>query len=236
MAPTHMAAAGFYQCTPESDAVACFCCQVRMEGWHEQDDPITEHQRAMPTCSWNNGTYMASLEERLGSFHTWAIDIKPLPIALAAAGFYHSNKATDGVTCFSCGMALKDWKREDDPIALHAAHTSLHRPCAWIQKVTNQPQQYLPPTPPATPPISLTNQKPWRCGACHRTFSSGSQFHKHRRDAHRLVRGKVGVPLKRPAVQKRSGVLFLGKHKVSKVVHQRPPVRRRRISQNSGSG
>ncbi len=221
LAPAHMAAAGFYQCTPESDAVSCFCCQVRMEGWHEQGDPIAEHQRATPTCTWNNGTFMNTLEERLGSFHTWPIDIKPLPISLAAAGFYHSNKAGDGVTCFSCKLALRDWKRDDDPIRLHTEHSALNRPCSWILKVTNQPEQYLPPTPPATPPVEETTRKPRKCAACHRTFPSGNQFQKHRREAHRLIPGRLGVRLKRPAVLKRSGVLYLGKHKVSKPVRQR---------------
>lgn len=83
-----MAAAGFYQHAPHSDAVSCFCCEVRMEGWHEQSDPIAEHQRASPSCPWNNGTYMTTLEERLGSFNTWPININPLPITMAAAGFY----------------------------------------------------------------------------------------------------------------------------------------------------
>ena len=92
LAPTHMAAAGFYQLSGDYDTVICFCCQVRMEGWHEQSDPIEEHQRASLSCSWNNGTYMTTLDERLGSFHAWPIEIKPLPISLAAAGFYHSKK------------------------------------------------------------------------------------------------------------------------------------------------
>lgn len=226
MAPVHMAAAGFYRCTLGSDAVSCFCCQVRMEGWHEQSDPISEHQRAAPTCSYNNGTYMTTLEERLGSFHAWPIDIKPLPISLAAAGFYHSNKAADGVTCFSCKLALRDWKKDDDPIRLHTEHSDLYRPCEWMSKVTTQPQPYIPPTPPATPPISITTRKPRKCAACHKTFSSGNQFHKHRREAHRLIQGKLGVPLKRPAVLKRPGVLFLGKHKVSKAKRPRQRIER----------
>jgi len=226
MAPVHMAAAGFHHQPGTSDAVSCFCCGVRMEGWHEQSDPIQEHQRASSTCSWNNGTYMTTLEERLGSFFTWPIDIKPLPISMAAAGFYHSNKSADGVTCFSCKLALRDWKKDDDPIRLHSEHSTLHQPCQWILKVTNQPEQYLPPTPPPTPPITDTKRIPRRCGACHKTFPSGNQFHKHRREAHRLIRGQLGVPLKQPNVLKRTDVLFMGRHKVSKATRQRPRPRR----------
>ncbi|KAL6716143.1 Baculoviral IAP repeat-containing protein 5 [Lecanora helva] len=220
LASLHMAAAGFYKHVETSDAVSCFCCEVRMEGWHQQSDPIEEHQRASPNCSWNNGTYMTTLEERLGSFHTWPIEIKPLPISLAAAGFYHSNKNGDGVTCFSCKLALRDWKKDDDPIKLHAENASLNYPCQWILKVTSQPEQYLPPSPPATPPITETKRKPRRCEACHKTFPSGNKFHKHRREAHRLIRGRIGVPLKRPAV-KRKGLTFMGKHRVSKAVRPR---------------
>ena len=221
LAPVHMAAAGFYQHSGSSDAVSCFCCQVRMEGWHEQSDPIEEHQRASPSCTWNNGTYMQTLEERLGSFYTWPIDIKPLPITLAGAGFYHSNRSADGVTCFSCKLSLRDWKKGDDPVRLHTEHSSLYQPCQWMLKVTSQPDQYIPPSPPIVNPTLDKRRKPRKCGACHKTFPSGNQFHKHRLRAHRLVRGRIGVPLKRPAVLRRSGATFMGKHRVSKAARSR---------------
>ena len=153
--PVFMAGAGFFQCSEDTDAVSCFTCDVTMDGWNEQVDPITEHRRASPTCSWNNDTYMSTWDERLGSFHTWPLDIKPLPALMASAGFYHSNKATDSVTCFSCKLILKDWKKSDDPIQHHLQQSSIFRPCAWISKVTNQPTLYTPPTPPSTPPISF---------------------------------------------------------------------------------
>lgn len=221
-----MAAAGFYQLFPHTDAVSCFCCDVRMERWNQQSDPITEHQRASPSCTWNNGTYMTTTEERLGSFHTWPINIKPLPVTMAAAGFYHHNKATDGVTCFSCKLALRDWKKEDDPIQMHIEHTPFDRPCSWISTVTNQPSQYVPPTPPPTPPIAETLRKPRKCQACHKTFSSGNQFHKHRREAQPLIRGRLGVTLTRPVVKK-PGLLLLGRHRVTKTTSDRQKNRRK---------
>ena len=186
----------------------------------EQSDPFDEHKRASPTCSWSNGTYMTTMEERLGSVHSWPLDIKSLPVSMAAAGFYHSNKAADGVTCFSCNIALRDWKKDDDPIKLHLDHSSLNHPCGWILQVTSPPKQYVPPTPPPSPPIPEKAAIPHRCEACRKTFPSGNQFRRHRLEAHRLIRGRIGVRLNKPAVLKRSDALLMGKYRVSKVGRQ----------------
>ena len=234
MAAPLMAAMGFYQHSRNSDAVSCFCCQVRIENWHEQSDPIKEHQRASPTCSWSNGTYMTTVEERFGSFHSWSNDIKPLSILLAAAGFYHSNKHADSVTCFSCKLDLRDWKKDDDPIKLHIEHASLHQLCQWISRITNQPQQYVPPTPPLTPPVVEAKGIAHRCEACNKTFSSGNKFHKHRREAHPRTREPLGIPLKKPCALKRSRGLFMGKHRVSKAVRHRPRPKRKGNTDLSG--
>lgn len=219
--PMFMAGAGFYQYNVDTDAVSCFNCNVVMEGWNEHSDPITEHQRAAPNCSWINDTYMMTWDERFHSFHTWPLDIKPLPATMAAAGFYHSNKKTDAVTCFSCKLILKDWKKHDDPIQHHLQQSTIFRPCAWISKVTNQPAQYTPPTPPSTPPVSAPASIPHKCEACQKTFPSANSFRKHRRQSHKNVRRRIGVPLKRP------GVVFLGKYKVSKPTKQRMRLGRR---------
>ena len=208
--PIFMAGAGFYQYRVDTDAVSCFNCNVVMEGWNEQSDPITEHRRAAPNCSWNNDTYMTTWDERFHSFHTWPLDIKPLPAAMAAAGFYHSNKCTDAVTCFSCKLILKDWKKHDDPIQHHLQQSSIFRPCAWISKITNQPAQYIPPTPPSTPPVPGPASVPHKCEACQKTFSSGNSFRRHRRQSHKNIGRRIGFPLKRP------GVVFLGRYRVSK--------------------
>lgn len=214
--PVFMAGAGFYQYRVDTDAVSCFNCNVVMEGWNEQSDPITEHRRAAPNCSWNNDTYMTTWDERFHSFHSWPLDIKPLPATMASAGFYHSNKSTDAVTCFDCKLTLKDWKKPDDPIQHHLQQSSIFRPCAWISKVTNQPAQYTPPTPPPTPPVLASAAIPHKCEACQRTFPSGNSFRKHRRQSHRNIIGRrIGVPLKRP------GVVFLGRYRVSKSTKQR---------------
>ena len=219
--PVFMAGAGFFQCNEGTDAVSCFTCNVEMVGWNDQVDPTTEHRRASPTCSWNNDTYMTTWDERLGSFHTWPLDIKPLPALMASAGFYHSNKATDSVTCFSCKLNLKDWKKSDDPIQQHLQQSSMFRPCAWISEVTNQPTLYTPPTPPSTPPLSASIAIPHKCEVCQKTFPSGNQFRKHRRQSHNRIGRRVGVPLGRP------GVVLLGRYKVSKATRQRTRTGRR---------
>ena len=214
--PIIMARAGFYQNSVETDSVACFTCNVVMEGWNEQCDPIIAHRRASPNCTWKNDTYMTTWDERFHSFHTWPIDIKPLPAAMASAGLYHSNKSTDAVTCFSCEVIINDWKKNDDPIQRHLLQSCIIQPCEWISKVTNQPAQYAPPTPPTTPPPAPAPASiPHKCGACHKTFPSGNSFRKHRRQSHRNVGGRIGVPLKRPRV------MFLGRYRVSKATKQR---------------
>ena len=213
--PIFMAGAGFYQHSVDTDAVSCFNCQVIMEGWNEHSDPITEHRRASPNCTWNNDTYMTTWDERFHSFHTWPLDIKPLPATMASAGFFHSNKDTDAVTCFSCKISLKDWKKQDDPIQHHIQLSSIFRPCAWIAKVTNQPALYIPPSPPATPPLPPPAAIPHKCEACQKTFPSLNSFHRHRKQIHKNARKRIGIPLKKPAV------VFMGKYRVSKSTKQR---------------
>ena len=213
--PIFMAGAGFYQYRVDADAVACFNCNVVMEGWNEQSDPITEHRRAAPNCSWNNDTYMTTWDERFHSFHTWPLDIKPNPALLATAGFYHSNKSTDAVTCFSCKLVLKDLKKDDDPIREHHQQSSIFRPCANFSKIMNQPAKYTPPTPPSTPPVPALTSIPHKCRVCQKTFPSGNSFHRHRRQSHKNIHRRAGLPLKRP------GVMFLGKYRVSKSTKKR---------------
>lgn len=168
--------------------------------------------------------YMTTYEERLHSFHTWPMDIKPLPAAMASAGLYHSNIDTDTVTCFSCNQEFPDWKKHDDPIQRHLQQSSVVPPCDWMDKVTNQPTQYTLPTPPATPPVSAPGSIPHKCTACQGTFPSSNKFHRHRRQHHENLRGLIGIPLKQ------SGGVSLGKlgrYRVTKPIKQRRKIGRR---------
>lgn len=211
------------------DRISCFCCNLALEDWNSNSDPITEHRHASPACTWNNGIYMTTFEERLGSFHGWSIDTKPLPAVMASAGFYHSNKRIDGVTCFSCKLALKDWKRDDDPVKHHLQHLSLIRPCTWLTNVTNPPNPYIPPSPPPTPPAIAIGAIPRECPICLATFPSGNQLTKHGRQMHRNIGGVLKG--KRIAVTtRRSGPLLLGNHRVTKPINRRVNVGRRNDS------
>ena len=173
--------------------------------------------------------FMTSWEDRISSFHTWPLDIKPLPVAMAAAGFYHSNIHTDTVTCFSCNRSFPDWKKHDDPIQRHLRQSSVFPRCAWMDEVTKQPTQNTPLTPPTTPPVPIPAGIPHKCKACQGIFPSLSSFHRHRLQAHRGKRGRLGIPLKQPEETlkrprkslKRPGEGFMGPYRVSKATKQR---------------
>ena len=154
---------------------------------------------------------MGSTEERHASFHTWPTTIKPLPITMSAAGFYHSNKRTDEVTCFSCNSTLEDWKRKDDPIQRHMEAIRLRgTTCVWMEKILHQPDRYVAPIRRNAPPLWDHRSVPHKCKLCQKVFSSGNQFHKHQRDAHPGNRRRLGVP------RKPLGATYLGTHRVSK--------------------
>ncbi|ELT89195.1 hypothetical protein CAPTEDRAFT_97699 [Capitella teleta] len=57
---------------------------------------------------------------RLASFDQWPSDAGARPIALAAAGFYHSGGPNScEVTCFSCDLSVSQWEPHQDPLAVH---------------------------------------------------------------------------------------------------------------------
>ena len=161
-------------------------------------------------------------EDRLRSFHTWPLDIKPLPATMATAGFYHSDIATDTVTCFRCKIKVQDWKKHHDPIQRHLQQSSVFPRCAWLDKVTKQPEYYTPPTPPATPPVPTSAGIPHQCRLCQGVFPSGNSFHRHRRQAHKGKYGRIGKPLEsRERAPKHPGEGFMGTYMVSKAPRQR---------------
>ena len=57
-------------------------------------------------------------EARLNTFETWPKQMTPDKYTLAKCGFVYSGKG-DKVTCFHCGIHLKDWERNDDPWKEH---------------------------------------------------------------------------------------------------------------------
>ncbi|XP_046545284.1 baculoviral IAP repeat-containing protein 3-like isoform X2 [Haliotis rubra] len=70
---------------------------------------------------------------RVESFVAWPIRYVPkTPEQLASAGFFYIGSA-DRVTCFQCGITLRDWEEEHDPVAEHQRYSE-H--CQFINKVT----------------------------------------------------------------------------------------------------
>ncbi|XP_071096571.1 putative inhibitor of apoptosis [Haliotis cracherodii] len=69
---------------------------------------------------------------RLDSFVAWPIRYVPkTPEQLASAGFFYIGSA-DRVTCFHCGITLRDWEEEHDPVAEHQRYSE-H--CQFINSV-----------------------------------------------------------------------------------------------------
>ena len=57
-------------------------------------------------------------DSRLKTFDAWPKQMTPDKYRLAKCGFVYSGKG-DKVTCFRCGLHLKDWERNDDPWQEH---------------------------------------------------------------------------------------------------------------------
>ena len=56
---------------------------------------------------------MAYYCNRISTFDKWPVQLKQNKHSLAAAGFYYTNNS-DIVKCFSCGLSLGNWLKEDN--------------------------------------------------------------------------------------------------------------------------
>ena len=144
--------------------------------------------------------------------------------------------SADAVTCFCCTLRLEGWKPNDDPIARHVEAAAQGRSCAWLDKIVTKPEQVTVPVSKRAAPLWDHTKTPRKCGQCRKVFSSGNQFHIHRREAHPVIRRGVKTlrrqlnmlnPKPKPT---RSGSLFLGAHRVTKAKSRaRVPKRERLI-------
>lgn len=57
--------------------------------------------------------YMVYYRDRLLSFGNWPVQLQQKKHSLASAGFYYTNNS-DIVKCFSCGLRLGNWLKDDD--------------------------------------------------------------------------------------------------------------------------
>ncbi|XP_067664429.1 baculoviral IAP repeat-containing protein 8-like [Haliotis asinina] len=85
--------------------------------------------------SWNIPKHpkYQTYSSRIESFVAWPIRYVPkTPEQLASAGFFYIGSA-DRVTCFQCGITLRDWEEEHDPVAEHQRYSE-H--CHFINNVS----------------------------------------------------------------------------------------------------
>ncbi|CAK1357524.1 Protein bir1 [Cercospora beticola] len=145
-----LARAGFFY-RPASDSddnVQCFHCSVKLDGWEETDDPISEHLAHSNYCAWataisvtrdEDSTQTAETRDPMGeelytarkqTFTTgegWPHESKKgwkCKVAkLVEAGWCWDpspdGDEPDGVTCFYCNLSLDGWEPKDDPFVEH---------------------------------------------------------------------------------------------------------------------
>ena len=61
--PVEMAEAGFYY-LQNQDRVQCIYCEIVLDGWHAEDDPLLEHARHSPRCSFIVGNDVKNIPIR----------------------------------------------------------------------------------------------------------------------------------------------------------------------------
>ncbi|MCJ1483005.1 hypothetical protein MMC06_003171 [Schaereria dolodes] len=138
--PVQLAKAGFYYRPKASDPdnTACFLCNNNLDGWEEDDDPITEHLKHSPNCGWainagiekdiENGIHDEEnplsekmLEARRSTFDDmWPHDGKRgwtcKTQKMVEAGWYYcpTPESDDFVKCPYCSLGLDGWEPKDN--------------------------------------------------------------------------------------------------------------------------
>ncbi|XP_046545287.1 E3 ubiquitin-protein ligase XIAP-like [Haliotis rubra] len=80
-------------------------------------------------------SHYQTYNSRVESFVSWPGRYVPkTPEQLATAGFFYIGSA-DRVTCFQCGITLRDWGEEHDPAAEHQRYSE-H--CPFIKRLEEQ--------------------------------------------------------------------------------------------------
>ena len=99
-----------------------------------------DHQEAQriniadKTDMLNRDPQFDSYQKRLDSFSRWP-DYSPMnPEALAAAGFFYSG-TDDRVVCFECGLHLRQWTADDDPLF---EHKRCQPDCLFVRECENE--------------------------------------------------------------------------------------------------
>ncbi|XP_048249899.1 E3 ubiquitin-protein ligase XIAP-like [Haliotis rufescens] len=70
-----------------------------------------------------------SFQERLRSFKTWPQQMTQTPYDMTMAGYFYPGRG-DCVTCYCCGVALRQWEATDQPWKEHLKHAKV--PCEYL--------------------------------------------------------------------------------------------------------
>ncbi|BFZ24930.1 hypothetical protein BsWGS_27969 [Bradybaena similaris] len=65
-------------------------------------------------------TLLSNEFTRIGTYIGWKSNGKPSVINLVKAGFYYTGHS-DTVRCFSCGIEIKNWQKNSDPLTVHSS-------------------------------------------------------------------------------------------------------------------
>ncbi|CAG7924421.1 unnamed protein product [Penicillium olsonii] len=147
--PAELAHAGFYYKPYETnpDNTTCFECHRALDGWEEDDNPVTEHLKHAPDCGWaimmdihQNSSNPASIEDptsdritqaRLSTFGSaWPHDGKRGWVCqsekMVEAGWYFcpTDESNDLASCVYCKLSLDGWEPKDDPFDEHYRRSS----------------------------------------------------------------------------------------------------------------
>ncbi|KAJ5767318.1 uncharacterized protein N7511_004934 [Penicillium nucicola] len=147
--PAELAHAGFFYKPYETnpDNTTCFECHRALDGWEEEDNPITEHLKHAPDCGWaimmdiqQNSSNPSSIEDptneritqaRTSTFgSTWPHDGKRGWVCqsekMVEGGWYFcpTEESNDLASCAYCKLSLDGWEPKDDPFEEHYRRSS----------------------------------------------------------------------------------------------------------------
>ncbi|XP_025192151.1 putative inhibitor of apoptosis [Melanaphis sacchari] len=117
--PCDMAQAGFFY-LGIGDQVKCGKCCKEFLDWEFADDPLQQHIRLSPDCSFVN-KILATVDGRLRTFKNWPV-IFLKSREMADAGFFYTGQG-DGVKCFKCCKLFESWECGDVPLIEHYRHS-----------------------------------------------------------------------------------------------------------------
>ncbi|KAK6180840.1 hypothetical protein SNE40_008819 [Patella caerulea] len=137
-----------YRYTGQLDRVQCDYCNKKVVQWTVNDNALEVHARFDPDCIFLKHigysrnlpiprfTHFCKYSDRLESVRTvdeqFSRNLPPLA-KIAEAGFFYQG-TLDRMVCYHCGLILRDWERDTDPIATHKRFKSS---CLYVTRLSN---------------------------------------------------------------------------------------------------